>query len=149
VREDSPSRRVGSAVSAKFAKVVHAVPMLSLDNAFSDDDVREFVERVRRFLRLGAGQPVGITAEPKIDGLSLSLRYENGRLVTAATRGDGAVGENVTANARTIADIPTVLSGGFPQILEVRGEVYMGHGDFAELNRRNAAAEKQIFANPR
>ncbi|RFC68211.1 MULTISPECIES: NAD-dependent DNA ligase LigA [Mesorhizobium] len=149
VREDSPSRKVGAAVSAKFAKVAHAVPMLSLDNAFSDQDVREFVERIRRFLRLAPHQPVPITAEPKIDGLSLSLRYESGRLVSAATRGDGAVGENVTANARTITDIPNVLSGDAPDILEVRGEVYMSHADFAELNRRNAAAEKQIFANPR
>jgi len=149
VREDSPSRRVGAAVTTKFAKVVHAVPMLSLDNAFSDEDVREFVERIRRFLRLAPDQRVAITAEPKIDGLSLSLRYESGRLVSAATRGDGAVGENVTANARTITDIPNVLSGEAPDVLEVRGEVYMSHVDFAELNRRNAAAEKQIFANPR
>ncbi|MGC4025389.1 MAG: NAD-dependent DNA ligase LigA [Mesorhizobium sp.] len=149
VREDSPSRKVGAAISAKFGKVVHAVPMLSLDNAFSDEDVREFVERIRRFLRLAPDQPVAITAEPKIDGLSLSLRYEAGRLVSAATRGDGAVGENVTANARTITDIPNVLSGDAPDILEVRGEVYMSHADFAELNRRNAAAEKQVFANPR
>jgi len=149
VREDSPSRRVGAAVSAKFGKVVHAIPMLSLDNAFSDEDVREFVERIRRFLRLAPDQPVAITAEPKIDGLSLSLRYESGRLVSAATRGDGAVGENVTANARTITDIPNVLTGDAPDILEVRGEVYMSHADFAELNKRNAAAEKQVFANPR
>ncbi|MCO5065403.1 MAG: NAD-dependent DNA ligase LigA [Rhizobiaceae bacterium] len=149
IREDSPSKRVGASVSTKFAKVVHAVPMLSLDNAFSDEDVREFVERVRRFLRLAADQPVAITAEPKIDGLSLSLRYEQGRMITAATRGDGTVGENVTANARTISDIPNVLAGDFPDVLEVRGEVYMSHFDFAELNRRNAAAEKQVFANPR
>ncbi|CAN7161419.1 NAD-dependent DNA ligase LigA [Aminobacter sp. LjRoot7] len=149
VREDSPSKSVGAAVSEKFGKVTHVVPMLSLDNAFADEDVSEFVGRIRRFLRLSADEPVVITAEPKIDGLSLSIRYENGRLVTAATRGDGQVGENVTANARTIADIPNVLSGGFPEVLEVRGEVYMSHADFAELNRRNADAGKQIFANPR
>ena len=149
VRPDSPSRRVGTTVASKFAKVVHAIPMLSLDNAFADEDVREFVERIRRFLRLTADQPIAITAEPKIDGLSLSLRYEGGRLVTAATRGDGAVGENVTANARTIADIPARLSGEYPDILEVRGEAYMSHADFAELNRRNLEAGKPVFANPR
>lgn len=149
VREDSPSKSVGAAVSEKFGKVTHVVPMLSLDNAFADEDVSEFVGRIRRFLRLGASEPVAITAEPKIDGLSLSIRYEAGRLVTAATRGDGQVGENVTANARTIADIPNVLSGDFPDVLEVRGEVYMSHADFAELNRRNEEAGKPIFANPR
>ncbi|MBT1156226.1 NAD-dependent DNA ligase LigA [Aminobacter anthyllidis] len=149
VREDSPSRSVGAAVSEKFGKVTHVVPMLSLDNAFADEDVSEFVGRIRRFLRLGANEPVVITAEPKIDGLSLSIRYENGRLVTAATRGDGQVGENVTANARTIADIPNVLKGDFPDVVEVRGEVYMSHADFAELNRRNEKAGKPIFANPR
>ena len=149
VREDSPSKSVGAAVSEKFGKVTHVVPMLSLDNAFADEDVSEFVGRIRRFLRLASDEPVVITAEPKIDGLSLSIRYENGRLVTAATRGDGQVGENVTANARTIADIPNVLKGDFPEVLEVRGEVYMSHADFAELNRRNAEASKQIFANPR
>jgi DNA ligase (NAD+) len=149
VREDSPSKSVGAAVSEKFGKVAHVVPMLSLDNAFADEDVSEFVGRIRRFLRLGADEPVVITAEPKIDGLSLSIRYEAGRLVTAATRGDGQVGENVTANARTIADIPNVLSGDFPDVLEVRGEVYMSHADFAELNRRNEEAGKPIFANPR
>ncbi|PWK72793.1 NAD-dependent DNA ligase LigA [Aminobacter sp. AP02] len=149
VREDSPSKSVGAAVSEKFGKVTHVVPMLSLDNAFADDDVSEFVGRIRRFLRLSADEPVAISAEPKIDGLSLSIRYEAGRLVTAATRGDGQVGENVTANARTIADIPNVLSGDFPEMLEVRGEVYMGHADFAELNRRNEEAGKPVFANPR
>lgn len=149
VREDSPSKSVGAAVSEKFGKVTHVVPMLSLDNAFADEDVHEFVGRIRRFLRLGADEPVVITAEPKIDGLSLSIRYENGRLVTAATRGDGQVGENVTANARTIADIPNVLNGDFPDVVEVRGEVYMSHVDFAELNRRNEEAGKPIFANPR
>jgi DNA ligase (NAD+) len=149
VREDSPSRKVGAAVSEKFRKVVHAIPMLSLDNAFADADVTDFVGRIRRFLRLGADEPLAMTAEPKSDGLSLSLRYEAGRLVTAATRGNGQVGEDVTANARTIAEIPNVLSGDFPDVLEVRGEVYMRLTDFAELNRRNAEAGKQIFANPR
>ncbi|MBX3596855.1 MAG: NAD-dependent DNA ligase LigA [Rhizobiaceae bacterium] len=149
VREDSPTRRIGTTVSTKFAKVVHAVPMLSLDNAFSDEDVQEFVERVKRFLRFPADKPLAITAEPKIDGLSLSLRYEKGRLLTAATRGDGTTGENVTANARTIADIPNVLSGNPPDVLEVRGEVYMAHADFAEVNKRNEAAGKPLFANPR
>ncbi|RWM78858.1 MAG: NAD-dependent DNA ligase LigA [Mesorhizobium sp.] len=149
VREDSPSRKVGAAVSEKFRKIVHAVPMLSLDNAFADADVIDFVGRIRRFLRLGADAPLAMTAEPKIDGLSLSLRYEAGRLVTAATRGNGQVGEDVTANARTIAEIPNVLSGDFPEVLEVRGEVYMRLTDFAELNRRNAEAGKQVFANPR
>ncbi|WP_378949960.1 NAD-dependent DNA ligase LigA [Mesorhizobium sp. ANAO-SY3R2] len=149
IREDSPSKRVGAEVSAKFGKITHAVPMLSLDNAFADDDVVEFVGRIRRFLRLGADTPIAITAEPKIDGLSLSLRYERGRLVSAATRGDGQVGENVTPNARTVADIPNVLSGDFPDVLEVRGEVYMSHADFAEINRRNAEAGKPLFANPR
>ena len=149
VREDSPSRRVGAEVAEKFAKVRHAVPMLSLANAFNEADVEEFVERLRRFLRLDASIPVRITAEPKIDGLSLSLRYEAGRLVTAATRGDGFVGENVTANARTVSDIPQRLKGSPPAVLEVRGEAYMRHADFAELNRRNAEAGRQTFANPR
>ncbi len=148
-RSDSPSDRVGAIVSEKFAKVVHAVPMLSLDNAFSDEDVRDFVARVRRFLRLPEGESVAMTAEPKIDGLSLSLRYENGELASAATRGDGQTGENVTANARTIADIPVRLSGNPPDVLEVRGEVYMMVADFTELNRRQAEAGKQTYVNPR
>ncbi|MCB8837886.1 NAD-dependent DNA ligase LigA [Aurantimonas sp. VKM B-3413] len=139
VREDSPSVRVGAAPSAKFAKVRHALPMLSLDNAFADDDVRDFARRVRRFLDLAEDAPLAITAEPKIDGLSLSLRYENGRLVTAATRGDGSVGEDVTANALTIDDIPHRLAGIRPAVFEVRGEIYMSHADFAALNERLAA----------
>lgn len=149
VRADSPSRRVGGAVSEKFEKVRHAVPMLSLDNAFSDDDVRDFAERVRRYLRLPADAVLPITAEPKIDGLSLSLRYEGGRLVVAATRGDGQVGENVTANARTITDIPEILSGNPPAVLEVRGEVYLSHADFLELNRKQEAEGKPLYVNPR
>jgi len=149
VREDSPSRKIGAAISERFGKVVHAVPMLSLDNAFHDEDVVDFVARIRRFLRLEADAELAFTAEPKIDGLSLSLRYEGGRLVKAATRGDGQVGEDVTANARTVTDIPNVLSDGFHDILEVRGEIYMRPSDFAELNRRNAEAGKPTFANPR
>ncbi|MCW4116691.1 NAD-dependent DNA ligase LigA [Aurantimonas sp. MSK8Z-1] len=140
VRDDSPSLRVGAAASSKFAKIRHALPMLSLDNAFSDEDVADFAKRVRRFLGLGEDDLLAITAEPKIDGLSLSLRYEDGRLVSAATRGDGAVGEDVTANALTIADIPHRLAGIRPSVFEVRGEVYMTHADFAALNARLATA---------
>ncbi len=148
-RSDSPSETVGGGVSEKFDKITHRVPMLSLDNAFSDADAADFVARVRRFLKLPDDQPLAMTAEPKIDGLSLSLRYEDGRLVHAATRGDGAVGENVTANARTIADIPHVLKGNPPAVLEVRGEVYMTKADFAALNEAQAAAGKQTYVNPR
>ncbi|MHC5307033.1 NAD-dependent DNA ligase LigA [Bartonella sp. LJL80] len=149
VRDDSPSKKVGASVSEKFEKVRHVIPMLSLDNAFTDDDVRDFVDRIRRFLRLNADDPLDITAEPKIDGLSLSLRYEKGKLVTAATRGDGTIGENVTANAQTVEDIPHILPEAVPDILEVRGEVYMGHDDFQALNRRQQDEGKTIFANPR
>jgi DNA ligase (NAD+) len=150
VRPDSPSHRVGSAPAAKFAEVRHAVPMLSLGNAFAAEDVTDFVNRVRRFLRLPAEEPVGFTAEPKIDGLSCSLRYEAGQLVSAATRGDGLVGEDVTANVRTIGDIPHRLRGkSIPEVCEVRGEVYMRHADFAALNARQAEEGRQIYANPR
>jgi DNA ligase (NAD+) len=145
----SPSRKVGAKPSEKFGKVRHRVPMLSLANAFSDTDVTDFMERVRRFLDLPAGEPIAVTAEPKIDGLSLSLRYEGGVLVRAATRGDGEEGEDVTANARTIADIPQHLPAGGPDPCEVRGEVYMSHADFAALNERQAAEGKPVFANPR
>ncbi|MEA3058044.1 MAG: ligase [Sphingomonadales bacterium] len=148
VRSDSPSRRLGAAPTTALAKVAHARPMLSIDNAFSDAEVIEFVARVRRFLALPADAVVALTAEPKIDGLSCSLRYENGELVLAATRGDGTVGEDVTANARTITDIPQHLSGA-PQVLEVRGEVYMSKADFEALNARQEAAGGKIFANPR
>jgi DNA ligase (NAD+) len=148
VRADSPSQRLGSAPTTALAKVAHARPMLSLENAFSDEAVVEFVGRVRRFLALPADEPVAITAEPKIDGLSCSLRYEGGELVLAATRGDGTVGEDVTPNARTITDIPQRIAGA-PDVLEVRGEVYMSKADFAALNERQQAAGGKIFANPR
>jgi DNA ligase (NAD+) len=145
---DSPTRQVGTAPSETFAKARHAVRMLSLENAFAAEDIAEFDDRVRRYLNLAADAPLAFTAEPKIDGLSLSLRYEGGRLVLAATRGDGETGEVVTANARTIADIPEILAGA-PDVLEVRGEVYMSHADFAALNERQAAKRAKTFANPR
>ena len=149
-RADSPSGRVGAQPASKFAKVRHAVPMLSLGNAFDDDEVREFVERVRRFLRLPEDEKVAFTAEPKIDGLSCTLRYEGGRLARAATRGDGSEGEDVTPNVKTLADIPDKLAGkGVPEICEVRGEVYMTKSAFLKLNERQKAAGKQVFANPR
>ena len=150
VRADSPSRRVGHAVAASpLAKVAHEVRMMSLDNAFSDEEVADFVARVRRFLALPANAPVAMTAEDKIDGLSCSLRYEQGRLVRAATRGDGQVGEDVTANVAHIADIPQVLSGDVPAVFEVRGEVYMSRADFVALNAAQEAAGDKLFANPR
>lgn len=150
VRADSPSRTVGHApVASGLAKVTHARPMLSLDNAFSGEDVREFVARIRRFLALDGEAPVPLTAEPKIDGLSCSLRYENGVLVQAATRGDGAVGEDVTANVRTIADVPQRLTGNAPAIFEIRGEIYMAKDDFAALNAAQQKAQQKLFANPR
>lgn len=145
-RGDSPSDQVGAALGDGFGKVRHEVRMLSLENAFEDGDVADFDGRVRSYLNLST--PLAYTAEPKIDGLSLSLRYEQGQLVQAATRGDGEVGENVTDNARTIADIPQRLTGA-PDVLEVRGEVYMSHADFAALNARQAAAGGKTFANPR
>lgn len=147
-REDSPSEQVGGAVAEGFSKVTHAVRMLSLANAFDDAEIAEFDDRIRRYLGLGAAETLAYTSEPKIDGLSLSLRYEQGKLVQAATRGDGSVGENVTANARTIDDIPQILSGA-PDVLEVRGEVYMSHPDFEALNARQAERSDKLFANPR
>ena len=149
VRPDSPSHRVGAKVSAKFAKVTHRVPMLSLDNAFDDEEVADFLGRVRRFLGLKEDDAVAVTAEPKIDGLSASLRYEKGVLVQGATRGDGSEGEDITANLRTIADIPLRLNGKPPAVLEVRGEVYMTHKAFAALNKRQEKDGKPVYANPR
>ena len=147
-RGDSPSEQVGAAPSDGFGKVRHVVRMLSLGNAFEDEDVTEFDTRIRKYLGLSADAALNYTAEPKIDGLSLSLRYENGTLVQAATRGDGEEGENVTANALTITDIPHQITGA-PEVLEVRGEVYMSHQDFADLNARQAEAGQKQFANPR
>ncbi len=155
IRADSPSRQVGAAPAGHLAKVAHARPMTSLDNAFSDEEVEDFVGRVRRFLRLADDEAVALTAEPKIDGLSCSLRYEGRRLVQALTRGDGTTGEDVTANVRTIADIPASLPADAPDVFEVRGEVYMAKADFAALNARLAAEaaetgkEARQFANPR
>ena len=147
-RADSASGQVGSAPAAGFGKIAHSVAMLSLSNAFSAEEVAEFDASVRKYLGLMPDAPLAYTSEPKIDGLSLSIRYERGVLVQAATRGDGSVGENVTANARTIADIPQKLTGA-PEVLEVRGEVYMSHADFAELNARQQAQGARSFANPR
>ncbi|OWV98204.1 aromatic ring-opening dioxygenase LigA [Rhizobium sp. R72] len=149
VREDSPSRRVGVAPSVTFAPVVHARPMLSLDNTFSQEDVQDFVASVYRFLGRLPDQSIAFTAEPKIDGLSMSIRYENGRMVSAATRGDGTTGENVTANIRTIKEIPQTLPAGAPAIVEVRGEVYMAKSDFLALNKQMEAEGKQTYVNPR
>ena len=150
IRPDSPSRKVGHDVAASpLSKVRHEQRMFSLDNAFTDEDVADFVARVRRFLALGDGAEVAFTAEDKIDGLSCSLRYENGRLVRAATRGDGEVGEDVTPNVRTITDIPEQLAGEVPDVFEIRGEVYMAKSDFLALNAAQEAAEGKIFANPR
>jgi DNA ligase (NAD+) len=146
----SLTQRVGAAPSTRFAKVRHALPMLSLDNAFGEDDVRDFVGRIRRFLRLSDDEEIAFSAEPKIDGLSMSLRYERGLLVTGATRGDGNEGEDVTANIRTLADVPQRLKGAsVPPICEVRGEVYMTKHAFLTLNKRQAETGGQIFANPR
>jgi DNA ligase (NAD+) len=150
VTSDSPSQKVGAAPSGKFKKVRHAVPMLSLDNAFAEQDVLDFVGRIQRFLKLGADDEIDFSAEPKIDGLSMSLRYEGGELVTAATRGDGAEGEDVTANIRTLEDVPQKLKGRkVPDICEIRGEVYMTKQAFLALNERQKAAGETIFANPR
>ncbi len=149
IRPDSPSLRVGAKPAERFAKVVHRVPMLSLDNAFHDEDVVDFVARVRRFLGLKEGHELVFTGEPKIDGLSASLRYEDGVFVLGATRGDGIEGEDITANLRTIRDLPLRLEGRAPKVFEVRGEVYMSHADFAALNKRQEKEGKQLFANPR
>ncbi len=147
-RVDSPSDQVGAAPAEGFQKVTHSAPMLSLGNAFEDEDVAEFDRSIRKYLGLSGDAPLAYTAEPKIDGLSLALRYEKGQLIHAATRGDGTTGENVTQNARTIGDIPVSLDGA-PELLEVRGEVYMSHADFSALNDRQAGAGGKTFANPR
>ena len=149
VRPDSPTRQVGAAPSGKFGEVRHARPMLSLGNAFNDDDVTDFAARVRRFLGLTETDDVRFTAEPKIDGLSASLRYEKGELVLGATRGDGETGENITANLKTLKDIPHRLEGDVPDVLEVRGEVYMSHAEFAALNERQRETGKPEYKNPR
>jgi len=147
---ESLTQRVGAAPSGRFAKVRHAVPMLSLDNAFAEDDVVDFVGRIRRFLRLPDDEEIAFSAEPKIDGLSMSLRYEDGALVTGATRGDGSEGEDVTANVKTLEDVPKRLKGrGVPKVCEVRGEVYMTKAAFLELNRKQAEAGKPLYVNPR
>src|ERR1700744_3746403 len=149
VSAESPSQKVGAAPSGRFKKVRHAVPMLSLDNAFAEEDVTDFVGRIERFLKL-PDDKIDFSAEPKIDGLSMSLRYEGGELVTAATRGDGAEGEDVTANIRTLKDVPQKLKGrNIPDICEVRGEVYMTKKAFLALNERQKAAGDTIFSNPR
>ena len=147
-RKDSPSEKIGAPIASGFAKVKHAIAMMSLGNAFTDEDVTDFDARVRKFLNVPDAQMLDYTAEPKIDGLSLSLRYEKGILVQAATRGDGETGENVTANALTLQDIPTNIEGA-PDILEVRGEIYMSHSDFAKLNESQIAKDAKPFANPR
>ncbi|WP_319547131.1 NAD-dependent DNA ligase LigA [Ruegeria conchae] len=147
-RADSPSDQVGAQVSDGFSKVTHAVRMMSLGNAFDDEDVADFDRSIRKYLGLGEDAPLEYTAEPKIDGLSLSLRYEHGELIQAATRGDGETGENVTANARTVSDIPPRIEGA-PDIFEVRGEVYMSHHDFEALNVRQIETGGKTFANPR
>src|SRR5712672_1935390 len=150
VTSSSPSQKVGAQPTGRFAKVRHAAPMLSLDNAFAEADVVDFVARIRRFLKLGDDEKMAFSAEPKIDGLSMSLRYEGGELITAATRGDGAVGEDVTANIRTLEDVPQKLKGrNVPAICEVRGEVYMTKQAFLALNERQKAAGDTVFANPR
>ena len=150
IMKDSPTQTVGTKTSSKFGKIKHSVPMLSLDNAFNDEDVTEFVARIKRFLNLAEDTPMVFTAEPKIDGLSAALRYEKGRLVSGATRGDGQVGEDITANLRTLDDVPKHLSGsGWPDVLEVRGEVYISLDDFAAMNQTQEAAGKAAYKNPR
>jgi len=150
VTKDSPSQGVGVKPSGRFGKITHAVPMLSLDNAFTDEDVSDFAARVRRFLNISEDAPLAFTAEPKIDGLSASIRYVDGKLVSAATRGDGRIGEDITANMKTLDNVPHTLKGtGWPDVLEVRGEVYIGHDDFDKMNEAQIAAGKDAYKNPR
>ena len=149
LRADSPSQRVGAPPAAGFAKVPHSRPMLSLENAFGEDDIHAFFDRVRRFLNLGADEAIEAVGEPKIDGLSVAIRYEKGNFILGATRGDGTVGEDITHNLRTVKDLPKVLTGLCPDILEIRGEVYMRKDEFATLNQTRAKAGEAAFANPR
>ena len=149
VRPDSPSVKVGASPKSSFGKIRHRVPMLSLGNAFDAAEAREFAARIRRFLNLEDTAPIAFSVEPKIDGLSISLRYVDGKLTEAVTRGDGSEGEDVTVNARTIADIPAALTGAAPEIAEIRGEIYMGRADFLALNAAQEAADAKVFANPR
>lgn len=149
VTPDSPTQTVGTAAAPGFKKIRHNVPMLSLSNAFEDQEIDDFFERIRKFLKLAHDSPVEIVAEPKIDGISCSLRYEDGKIVMAATRGDGAEGEDITANVRTIRDVPQTLKGKPPRILEVRGEIYMRRDEFAQMNTQQEKSGKSLFANPR
>ena len=148
-RADSPSQRVGVTISSRFEKIQHAVPMLSLGNAFKNSDVYDFYCRIRRFIGFAQDQAINIVAEPKIDGLSVSLRYEHGSLIMAATRGDGQQGENVTSNVATINSIPKTIDHEVPKTLEVRGEIYIGHHDFHNLNEQRKVKGETPFANPR
>lgn len=149
VSESSPTQTVGAKPARGFKKVQHAVPMLSLSNVFSEEELKDFIDRIRRFLGLPDDEAVEIVAEPKIDGLSCALHYENGKLVLAATRGDGTTGEDITQNVRTISDVPQELPKGVPDVLEVRGEIYMRRDDFLALNKKQEEEGKQVFANPR
>ena len=149
IRNDSPTRRVGAPPASGFGKVQHKIPMLSLGNAFNDGDVANFYQRIKRFLNSDEEKPIDMVAEPKIDGLSICLRYEEGMFVQGATRGDGAEGENVTNNLRTLNQIPKQLIGDFPTVMEIRGEVYMAHDDFVNLNQQREKEGKTLFSNPR
>jgi len=146
---DDPELRVGAAPAAGFSKVKHAIPMLSLSNAFSDEGISDFVDRIRRFLQLPEDMALAFMAEPKVDGLSCSLHYEKGLLTVAATRGDGTTGENITQNVQSIGDVPKRLPPPFPDVVEIRGEIYMNRADFMALNQRREKEGEDLFANPR